>query len=136
MHCKKGKWINDNAAHAWNKIDKEYSSSLCSGGDEMVVNQIECLKKALGSRRSHIRGVGRVLKSVTPNIFPNENRDEEEERWQRQERAIEELRQDNASLRAQINQFFKLFPGMSTQLDVEDGREDDQEDDPEDDEFM
>ncbi|KAI7731273.1 hypothetical protein M8C21_002549, partial [Ambrosia artemisiifolia] len=103
MHCKKGKWIKDNAADAWEKHDKEYNSSLsCLGGDEMAVDQIDCLKKTLGSRRSHIRGVGRVLKSVTPNLFPIENRDEEEEHWQKQERAMEALRHDNASLRAQI----------------------------------
>ncbi|XP_022004029.2 uncharacterized protein LOC110901511 [Helianthus annuus] len=97
MHYKKGKWINDNAKHAWENIEEEYNRSLpCSGGDEMAVDQVGCLKKALGTRHSHLRGIERVLKSVTPELFPNlvlpgssfpleEEDDQEEEQEEEQE---------------------------------------------------
>ncbi|KAM0066831.1 putative transposase, Ptta/En/Spm, plant [Helianthus debilis subsp. tardiflorus] len=131
MHCKKGKWINDNAKHAWENIEEEYNRSLsCSGGDEMAVDQVGCLKNALGTRHSHLRGVGRVLKSVTPELFANVNRDVEDERWRRQEEANEKLRKDNEALKAQMKHILKLvLPGSSFPLEEEDDQEEEQEDD-------
>ncbi|MFS7914560.1 hypothetical protein Hanom_Chr02g00154871 [Helianthus anomalus] len=40
----------------------------------MVADQVGCLKKALGTRHSHLWGVGQVLKSATLELFPNVNR--------------------------------------------------------------
>ncbi|KAM0065473.1 putative transposase, Ptta/En/Spm, plant [Helianthus debilis subsp. tardiflorus] len=138
MHCKKGKWINDNAKHAWENIEEEYNRSLsCSGGDEMAVDQVGCLKNALGTRHSHLRGVGRVLKSVTTELFPNVNRDVEDERWRRQEEANEKLRKDNEALKAQMKHILKLvLPGSSFPLEEEDDQEEEQEDEQEDDDFV
>lgn len=63
------------------KIEKKYNESLLRlNGNETLVNEAECLEEALGPRRSHIRGVGRKLKSVTPDPFHNVSRHEEDER--------------------------------------------------------
>ncbi|MFS7921494.1 hypothetical protein Hanom_Chr03g00237411 [Helianthus anomalus] len=103
--------------------------------DEMAVDQVGCLKKALGTRHSHLRGVGRVLKSVTPELFPNVNRDVEDERWRKQEEANEKLRKDNAALKAQMKHILKLvLPGSSFPLEEEDDQEEQEEE--QDDEFV
>ncbi|KAL8248977.1 hypothetical protein R6Q59_005845 [Mikania micrantha] len=68
MHHKKGKWINEKASQDWNKIANKYNESLKkSNGNKALVNELECFIEALGPMRSHIKGVGRKLKSVTPD---------------------------------------------------------------------
>ncbi|KAD4585592.1 hypothetical protein E3N88_23193 [Mikania micrantha] len=39
-----------------------------SGGDDTPINEVEILERSLGQRRGHIRGVGRTVKSVTPDF--------------------------------------------------------------------
>ncbi|KAI3828464.1 hypothetical protein L1987_02565 [Smallanthus sonchifolius] len=44
------------------RIQEEYTrSSAESGGDLSAVYEIACMERALGHRRGHIRGVGRVV---------------------------------------------------------------------------
>ncbi|CAH1423279.1 unnamed protein product [Lactuca virosa] len=40
-------------------------------GDDSLVNQTECLKRALGERNDHTRGVGRKVKNVAPYYVPS-----------------------------------------------------------------
>ncbi|KAL8260292.1 hypothetical protein R6Q59_028245 [Mikania micrantha] len=111
-----------------NKIANKYNESLKKpNGNNALVNELECLTEALGPMRSHIKGVGRKLKSVTPDSFPNANRHEEDGRWLRQEKALEAMRQQNEPLKHQMNYLLKAtktqIPFSSHQLD-----EDDEED--------
>ncbi|KAI3813447.1 hypothetical protein L1987_18172 [Smallanthus sonchifolius] len=44
------------------RIQEEYTrSSAESGGDSSAVDEFACMEHALGHRRGHIRGVGRVV---------------------------------------------------------------------------
>nr|KAJ0202668.1 hypothetical protein LSAT_V11C500252520 [Lactuca sativa] len=40
-------------------------------GDDSLVDQTECLKRALGERSGHTRGVGRKVKNVAPCYGPS-----------------------------------------------------------------
>ncbi|KAI3793975.1 hypothetical protein L1987_36599 [Smallanthus sonchifolius] len=52
------------------RIQEEYTrSSAESGGDSSAVDEIACMERALGHRRGHIRGVGRVVSNPTPDLF-------------------------------------------------------------------
>ncbi|KAL8258386.1 hypothetical protein R6Q59_030427 [Mikania micrantha] len=136
MHYKKGKWISEKASQDWDKISSKYNESLLkSGGNKALVNEVECLTEALGPMRSHIKGVGRKLKSVTPDTFPNANRHEVDERLLRQEKALEDvqqqnelLKQQNELLKQQMNYLLKVtdtqFPSSSRQLNEDDDEED------------
>ncbi|KAD3640932.1 hypothetical protein E3N88_30155 [Mikania micrantha] len=96
-------------------------------------DSIKCLIEALGPMRSHIKGVGRKLKSITPDPFPNANRHEEDERWLRQEKALEEACQQNELLKHQMNYLLKAtntqIPCSSHQLDEDDKEDEGGEDD-------
>ncbi|KAI3711783.1 hypothetical protein L1987_70329 [Smallanthus sonchifolius] len=67
-HYKEGTgWANTNVSSDY---VKEYTrSSAESGGDSSAVDEIACMERALGHRRGHIRGVGRVVSNPTPDLF-------------------------------------------------------------------
>ncbi|KAL8259721.1 hypothetical protein R6Q59_027674 [Mikania micrantha] len=73
MHCKGSSgWHNELAGTHWGKImDEKNKSMSSSGGDDMPVNEVEILERSLGQRRGYIRGVGRTVKSVTPDVAPS-----------------------------------------------------------------
>ncbi|KAL8205663.1 hypothetical protein R6Q57_009214 [Mikania cordata] len=73
MHCKGSSgWYNELAETHWGKIMDEENKSMSSpGGDDTLVNEVEILERSLGQRRGHIRGVGRIMKIVTPDVAPN-----------------------------------------------------------------
>ncbi|KAL8193542.1 hypothetical protein R6Q57_026677 [Mikania cordata] len=109
------------------KIANKYNESLKkSNGNKALVNELKRLTEALGPMHSHIKGVGRKLKSVTPDPFPNANWHEEDERWLRQEKDLEEVRQQNELLKHQMNYLLKAtntqIPCSSHQLDEDDER--------------
>ncbi|KAI3705534.1 hypothetical protein L1987_75773 [Smallanthus sonchifolius] len=54
-------WANTNASSDYDRIQEKYTRSYAeSGGDSSAVDEIACMERALGHRRGHIRGVGRV----------------------------------------------------------------------------
>ncbi|KAI3824172.1 hypothetical protein L1987_05621 [Smallanthus sonchifolius] len=62
-HYKEGTgWANTNASLDYDRIEEEYTrSSAESGGDSSAVDEFTSMEHALGHRRGHIRGVGRVV---------------------------------------------------------------------------
>ncbi|KAD4385308.1 hypothetical protein E3N88_25476 [Mikania micrantha] len=52
-------------------MDEKNKSMSGSGGDDTPVNEVEILEMSLGQRCGHIRGVGRTVKSVTPDVAPS-----------------------------------------------------------------
>ncbi|KAI3755132.1 hypothetical protein L1987_54927 [Smallanthus sonchifolius] len=76
-HYKEGTgWANTNSSsdyisqmillldleHPTDRIQEEYTRSSAEfGGDSSAVDEIACMERALGHRRGHIRGVGRVV---------------------------------------------------------------------------
>ncbi|KAL8217072.1 hypothetical protein R6Q57_023909 [Mikania cordata] len=57
-------WVQDNITEQLNK-----AKSSC--GDDTPVDEVEVLERSLGQRRGHVRGVGRTVKSITPNLPPH-----------------------------------------------------------------
>ncbi|KAL8262631.1 hypothetical protein R6Q59_023980 [Mikania micrantha] len=49
-------------------MDEKNKSTSSSSGDDTPINEVEILERSLGQRRGHIRGVGRTVKSVTPDF--------------------------------------------------------------------
>ncbi|KAI3802958.1 hypothetical protein L1987_31105 [Smallanthus sonchifolius] len=70
-HYKEGTgWANETASSDYDRIQEEYTrSSVKSGGDSSAVDEFACMERALGHRRGHIRGVGRVVSNPTPDLF-------------------------------------------------------------------
>ncbi|KAL8242564.1 hypothetical protein R6Q59_012866 [Mikania micrantha] len=71
-------------------MDEKNKSMSSSGGDDTPVNEVEILERSLGQRRGHIRGVGRKMKSVTPDVAPSMSYTPHDQNLH------EELRQANA----------------------------------------
>ncbi|KAL8252669.1 hypothetical protein R6Q59_036362 [Mikania micrantha] len=65
-------WYNELAEQHWDNITDELNKAKStSGGDDTPVNEVEVLECSLGHWRGHIRGVGRTVKSVTPDFPPH-----------------------------------------------------------------
>ncbi|KAL8215158.1 hypothetical protein R6Q57_004607 [Mikania cordata] len=54
-----------------NITDELNKTKSTSGGDDTPVDEVEVLQRSLGQRRGHVRGVGRIVKSITPNLSPH-----------------------------------------------------------------
>ncbi|KAI3712093.1 hypothetical protein L1987_70642 [Smallanthus sonchifolius] len=69
-HYKEGTgWANDFASTDYDRIQEEYTiSSAESGGDTSTIDEFACMERALGHRRGHIRGVGRVYEEETKRL--------------------------------------------------------------------
>ncbi|KAL8204988.1 hypothetical protein R6Q57_010611 [Mikania cordata] len=59
-------WYNQLAEQHW-ELNKVKSTS---GGDKPV-DEVEVLERSPGQRRGHVRGVGRTVKSITPDLPPH-----------------------------------------------------------------
>ncbi|KAL8202071.1 hypothetical protein R6Q57_011218 [Mikania cordata] len=58
-------WVQENITDELNK------SKSTSGGDDTPVDEVEVLQRSLGQRRGQVRGVGRKVKSITPDLPPH-----------------------------------------------------------------
>ncbi|KAL8239041.1 hypothetical protein R6Q59_015608 [Mikania micrantha] len=54
--------------HMEDIMQEELKRCTQESGYSESVNQIECMECALGQRRGHIRGVGRVVRHLTPDV--------------------------------------------------------------------
>ncbi|KAL8250803.1 hypothetical protein R6Q59_034496 [Mikania micrantha] len=70
MHFKESSgWYNQLAEQHWENITHELNKAKStSGGDDTPVDEVEVLERSLGQRRGHVRGVGRTVKSITPDL--------------------------------------------------------------------
>ncbi|KAL8225803.1 hypothetical protein R6Q57_018360 [Mikania cordata] len=65
-------WYNQLAEQHWENItDELHKAKSTSAGDDTPVDEVEVLQRSLGQRRGHVRGVGRKVKSITPNLPPH-----------------------------------------------------------------
>ncbi|KAL8215877.1 hypothetical protein R6Q57_022714 [Mikania cordata] len=73
MHFKGSSgWYNQLAEQHWENITDELKKEKStSGGDDAPVDEVEVLERSLGQRRGHVRGVGRTVKSITPDLPPH-----------------------------------------------------------------
>ncbi|KAL8214144.1 hypothetical protein R6Q57_003593 [Mikania cordata] len=68
-HYKAGEgWVNKIAELDYDIMQEELKRCTQESGDSESVNQIECMERALGQRRGHIRGVGRVIRHPTSDV--------------------------------------------------------------------
>ncbi|KAL8229200.1 hypothetical protein R6Q57_014100 [Mikania cordata] len=73
MHFKGSSgWYNQLDEQHWENITDELNKAKStSGGDDTPVDEVEVLQRSLGERRGHVRGVGRKVKSITPDLPPH-----------------------------------------------------------------
>ncbi|KAL8223447.1 hypothetical protein R6Q57_018922 [Mikania cordata] len=73
MHFKGSSgWYNQLAEQHWENITDELNKAKStSDGDDTPVDEVEVLQRSLGERREHVRGVGRKVKSITPDMSPH-----------------------------------------------------------------
>ncbi|KAL8249279.1 hypothetical protein R6Q59_006147 [Mikania micrantha] len=73
-------------------MQEELKRCTQESGDSGSVNQIECMERALGQRRGHIRGVSRVVRHPTPDVSSTYPPQQGE--WQNQmDERVEQLQQ-------------------------------------------
>ncbi|KAL8208689.1 hypothetical protein R6Q57_008101 [Mikania cordata] len=64
--------LKDMDPEEWENITDELNKTKStSGGDDTPVDEVEVLQRSLGERRGHVRGVGRKVKSKTPDMPPH-----------------------------------------------------------------
>ncbi|KAK1427558.1 hypothetical protein QVD17_16246 [Tagetes erecta] len=68
MHSKNGAIDNPKAQEHWEKIQEEHTRLQNEVGDLSSVDEVVCLKRALGERPGHIRGVGKKLKRISIDV--------------------------------------------------------------------
>ncbi|KAD7478530.1 hypothetical protein E3N88_01666 [Mikania micrantha] len=144
MHCKGSSgWYNEMAETHWGKImDEKNKSMSSSGGDDTPINEVEILERSLGQRRGHIRGVGRTVKSVTPDFAqsmsytpPNQDLHNEllqaNARWQEQQEINLRMQQQINELMSRQKAFDNPFENTykPTFEEEEEGDDDDDDDD-------
>ncbi|KAD3336626.1 hypothetical protein R6Q59_028268 [Mikania micrantha] len=149
MHYKGSSgWYNQLAEQHWGNINEELNKAKStSGGDDTPVDEVEVLQRSLGERRGHVRGVGRKVKSITPDLPPqmyypaaNELQQQLAEanaRWEEQQRI-------NAMMQQQINKLMSMqggqgsssfyYPGFETNQEKDQEEEEEEDDDDDDDE--
>ncbi|KAD7479222.1 hypothetical protein E3N88_02358 [Mikania micrantha] len=124
--------------------DELNKAKSTSGGDDTPVDEVEVLQRSLGERRGHVRGVGRKVKSITPDLPPHMYHPAANElqqqlvdanaRWAEQQRINEMMQQ-------QINKLMSMqggqgsssvyYPGFETNQEKDQEEEDDDEDEDE-----
>ncbi|KAL8267227.1 hypothetical protein R6Q59_004571 [Mikania micrantha] len=92
-HYKAGEgWVNVIAESDYDIMQEELKRCTQESYDSESVNQIECMERALGQRRGHIRGVGRVVRHPTPDVSSSYPPQQGE--WQNQmDERVEQLQQ-------------------------------------------
>ncbi|KAL8249305.1 hypothetical protein R6Q59_006173 [Mikania micrantha] len=104
MHFKGSSgWYNQLAEQHWENITDELNKAKStSGGDDTSVDEVEVLQHSLGERRGHVRGVGRKVKNITPDLPPHmhapvanelQQLAEANARWAEQQRINEMMQQ-------------------------------------------
>ncbi|KAL8228192.1 hypothetical protein R6Q57_015776 [Mikania cordata] len=107
-------WYNQLAEQHWENITYELNKAKStSGGDDTPVDEVEVLKRSLGERRWHVRGVGRKVKTNA--------------RWAEQQRINEMMQQ-------QINMLMSMQGGQGSSYFNHPGFETNQEKDQEEEE--
>ncbi|KAL8252328.1 hypothetical protein R6Q59_036021 [Mikania micrantha] len=121
-------------------MDEKNKSMSSSGGDDTPINEVEILERTLGQRRGHIRGVGRTVKSVTPDValcmlYTPHNQDWHDElrqanaRWQEQQEINIRMQQQINELMSRQKAFVNSF--KNTYKPTFEEEEDDDDDDDE-----
>jgi hypothetical protein len=103
-----------------------------------VADEEECLRRALGVRRGHTRGVGRKLKNITPDFTAPSFQACEDQRWQQQHVMNQQMQQQIFDLMTQFqsgasHQAAQFQGGASRHGSQRHEDEDDDDDDDEDD---
>ncbi|KAL8214609.1 hypothetical protein R6Q57_004058 [Mikania cordata] len=138
-------WYNQLAEQHWENITDELNKAKStSGGDDTPVDEVEVLQRSLGERRGHVRGVGRKVKSITPDLPPHmyaptanelqQQLAEANARWAEQQRINETMQQQiNMLMSMQGGQGSSSFyhPGFETNQE-KDQEEEEEEDEDED----
>ncbi|KAL8247629.1 hypothetical protein R6Q59_008845, partial [Mikania micrantha] len=144
MHFKGSSgWYNQLAEQHWENISDELNKAKStSGGDDTPVDEVEVLQRSLGERRGHVRGVGRKVKSITPDLPPHMYHHAANElqqqladanvRWAEQQ-CINEMMQQ------QINKLMSMqggqgsssfyYPGFKTNQEKDQEEEEDEDED-------
>ncbi|KAL8230917.1 hypothetical protein R6Q57_000695 [Mikania cordata] len=134
----------------WENITNELNKAKStSGGDDTPVDEVEVLERLLGQRRGHIRGVGRTVKSITPDLPPHmyapaanevqQQLAEANARWAEQQRI-------NKMMQQQINMLMSMqggqgsssssfyHPGFVTNQEKDQDQEEEEDEDEDEDE--
>ncbi|KAL8204452.1 hypothetical protein R6Q57_023016 [Mikania cordata] len=119
MHFKgSSRWYNQLAEQHWENITDELNKAKStSGGDDIPVDEVEVLQRSLGQWCGHVRGVGRKVKSITPDLPPHmyapaanelqQQLAEANARWAEQQRINEMMQQ-------QINKLMSMQGGQGS----------------------
>ncbi|KAL8196823.1 hypothetical protein R6Q57_024477 [Mikania cordata] len=124
-----------------NITDELNKAKSTSDGDDTPVDEVEVLERSLAQRREHVRGVGRTVKSITPDLPPHmyahaanelqQQLAEANARWAEQQRINEMMQQ-------QINKLMSMQGGQGSSsfyyLEFETNQEKDQDQEEEEDE--
>ncbi|KAL8228344.1 hypothetical protein R6Q57_015928 [Mikania cordata] len=124
-----------------NITDELNKAKSTSDGDDTPVDEVEVLERSLAQRREHVRGVGRTVKSITPDLPPHmyahaanelqQQLAEANARWAEQQRINEMMQQ-------QINKLMSMQGGQGSSsfyyLGFETNQEKDQDQEEEEDE--
>ncbi|KAL8260947.1 hypothetical protein R6Q59_024996 [Mikania micrantha] len=115
-HFKVGKgWANEIAESDYEMMQEEFKKSTQESGDSSSVNQIECMERVLGQRRGHIRGVGRVVRHLTPDVsqtYPSRGE------WQNQlDERVEQLQQQLQEQQQRDRERDRAMEEMSRQME-------------------
>ncbi|KAD5508308.1 hypothetical protein E3N88_16011 [Mikania micrantha] len=113
-----------------------------SGGDDTPVDEVEVLQRSLGERCGHVRGVGRKVKSITPDLPPHmyapaanelqQQFTEANARWAEQQRINEMMQQQiNKLMSMQGGQGSSSFyyPGFETNQEKDQDQEEEEDED-------
>ncbi|KAL8229575.1 hypothetical protein R6Q57_014475 [Mikania cordata] len=128
MHFKGSSgWYNQLAEQHWDNITEDLNKAKSTfGGDDTLVDEVEVLERSLGQRRGHVRGVGRKVKSITPDLPPHMYAPEANARWAEQQRI-------NGMMQQQINKLMSMQGGQSSSSPYYPGFEQNQDQDQDED---
>ncbi|XP_076915909.1 uncharacterized protein LOC143575398 [Bidens hawaiensis] len=100
-HYKEGKgWANEACEADWGKIQEELAKTMRDAADSSTpVDEIGVLERALGTKRGHIRGVGRVVRRIIPEISSACPPPQQE--WQKMQQEMQQMRQEMQEMRQQ-----------------------------------
>ncbi|KAL8232952.1 hypothetical protein R6Q57_002730 [Mikania cordata] len=139
MHFKGSSgWYNQLAEQHWENITVELKKAKSTpGGDDTPVDEVEVLQRSLGERRGHVRGVGRKVKSITPDLPPHmyvpvanelqQQLAEANARWAEQQRINETMQKQNEMMQQQINMLMSMQGGQGSSSFYHPGFETNQE---------
>ncbi|KAL8263148.1 hypothetical protein R6Q59_024497 [Mikania micrantha] len=102
--------------HMEDIMQEELKRCNQESGDSESVNQLECMERALGQRRVHIRGVGRVVRQPTPDVSSTYPPQQGE--WQNQmDERVEQLQQQLQQQQERDRERDRVMEEMSRQME-------------------